>query len=252
MSQQKPIATSGRFFVPTRHNDTYPTIDPSKATLEGQRVVITGASKGIGRATAIAYARAGAAAIGLGARSDLSEVEKQVQKAAADAGKKAPHVFSFKLDIQSRQSVEEAAKEVEKAFGSVDVLVNNAGYLAKFVPMVDSDPDDWWMTWEINIRGIYLMTRSFLPLLLKGSGKTILNITSGGAHALFPGASAYQTSKLAIIRLSEFTNAEYGGQGILAYSLHPGGVATDMAGKMPQAMQDSTSRPTPYELSEGY
>lgn len=89
-----------------------------------------------------------------------------------------------------------------------------------------------------NVRGVYLMTRSFLPLLLKGSGKTILNLTSGGAHVLTPGGSAYQTSKLAILRLSEFTNAEYGAQGILAYSLHPGGVATEMAKGLPQAVQD--------------
>ena len=81
------------------------------------------------------------------------------------------------------------------------------------------------------------MTRSFLPLLLKGSGKTILNLTSAGAHFTWPGASAYQTTKFAILRLSEFTNAEYGEQGILAYSLHPGGVATNMFSRMPQDMQ---------------
>ncbi|KAL9603720.1 MAG: hypothetical protein Q9219_001039 [cf. Caloplaca sp. 3 TL-2023] len=89
------------------------------------------------------------------------------------------------------------------------------------------------------------MTRSFLPLLLKGSGKTIVNLTSGGAHALSPGASAYQTTKLAILRLSEFTNAEYGEEGILAYSLHPGGIPTEMAGRMPQAMQDVLIKDTP-------
>ncbi|KAL8738002.1 MAG: hypothetical protein Q9181_001141 [Wetmoreana brouardii] len=83
------------------------------------------------------------------------------------------------------------------------------------------------------------MTRSFVPLLLKGSGKTILNMTSAGAHALSHGGSAYQSTKLAILRFSEFTNAEYGEQGIVAFSLHPGGVPTDLAGGMPQAMRDA-------------
>lgn len=83
------------------------------------------------------------------------------------------------------------------------------------------------------------MTRSFLPLLLKGSGKTILNVSSGGAHVVFPGASAYQTTKLAILRLSEFTNGDYGEQGIVAFSMHPGGVRTELAGGMPQHMRDS-------------
>ncbi|KAL9001767.1 MAG: hypothetical protein Q9188_005277 [Gyalolechia gomerana] len=239
------LIRTGQKFVPTIHNDAYPAIDPNKSSFEGQHVVITGASRGIGRATAAAYARAGAATLCLGARSNLSEVEKEVQKAATDAGKKTPHVHTFSLDIQSRQSVEKAAEEIEGMFGAVDVLVNNAGYLSKFIPIVDSDPDEWWKTWDANVRGVYLMTRSFLPLLLKGSGKTILNLTSGGAHVLTPGGSAYQTSKLAILRLSEFTNAEYGAQGILAYSLHPGGVATEMAKGMPQAMQDAVITDTP-------
>ncbi|KAL8758819.1 MAG: hypothetical protein Q9184_003814 [Pyrenodesmia sp. 2 TL-2023] len=106
------------------------------------------------------------------------------------------------------------------------------------------------------------MTRSFLPLLLKGSGKTILNISSGGAHAVVPGASAYQMTKLALIRFSEFINAEYQEQGIVAFSLqyvppaasvsfieldesHPGGVPTDVARCMPQAMQDLWLKDSP-------
>lgn len=96
----------------------------------------------------MAYAKAGAAGIGLGARSDISAVEKEVEKAAAEAGKKVPSILKIKLDVSSRQSVEEAAKKVQETFGSLDVLVNNAGYLEKFIPMVDSDPDEWWKTWE--------------------------------------------------------------------------------------------------------
>ncbi|KAL8640858.1 MAG: hypothetical protein Q9228_002260 [Teloschistes exilis] len=239
MSQQKPVGTTGRNFTPTLHHDTYPAIDPTKAPFDGKYVFITGASKGIGRAAALAYAKAGAAGIGLGARSDISAVEKEVEKAAAESGKKVPSILKITLDVSSRQSVEEAAKKVQETFGSLDVLVNNAGYLDKFIPMVDSDPDEWWKTWETNIRGTYLMTRSFLPLLLKGSGKTILNVSSGGAHVVFPGASAYQTTKLAILRLSEFTNVDYGEQGIVAFSMHPGGVRTELTGGMPQHMRDS-------------
>ena len=89
-----------------------------------------------------------------------------------------------------------------------------------------------------NIRGPYLMTRSFLPLLLASDQKTIINITSRGAHAMSYGASAYQTTKFALLRLSEYTNVEYGKQGILTYSVHPGGVMTELAQGMPKAMQD--------------
>ena len=89
-----------------------------------------------------------------------------------------------------------------------------------------------------NIKGAYLMTRSFIPLLLASSGKTILNITSGGAFVTSPGASAYQSTKFALLRISEFTNVDHGKQGILAYSLHPGGVNTELGRNMPQEMQD--------------
>lgn len=93
-----------------------------------------------------------------------------------------------------------------------------------------------------NIYGTYLMTRSFLPLLLQGSGKTIINLTSIAAHFLVNGASAYSTGKLAMLRFCEFTNVEYGAQGILAYTVHPGGVATELATNvMPKAMQNGPS-----------
>lgn len=84
---------AGQGFTPTLRHDTYRTIDSTKASFKGEHVFITGASKGVGRATAIAYAKAGAAAISLGARSDLSEVGNEVQKAAADAGKKVPKIL---------------------------------------------------------------------------------------------------------------------------------------------------------------
>lgn len=101
--------------------------------------------------------------------------------------------------------------------------------------MAESDPEDWWRAWNINIRGTYLVTRAFLPLLLKGGpNKQIVNLTSIGGHVTTPGASAYQISKLALMRFTEAISAEYGDEGILAYTVHPGGVATEMGLSMPE------------------
>lgn len=130
------------------HHDVYPAIDLRRSTFEGRRVFISGASKGIGRETAIAYAKAGAAAICLGARSDLSLVEQDVQEAAAAAGKKPPKVLTVNLDVSSRRSVEAAANAVAQCCESIDVLVNNAGYHSRFETITESDPDDWWKSWE--------------------------------------------------------------------------------------------------------
>ncbi|KAM7183419.1 hypothetical protein V8F33_013590 [Rhypophila sp. PSN 637] len=216
-------------------NDTYPFIDPAKADLAGKSVLITGASKGIGKATAISFAIAGCSKILLAARSDLAEVKAAVKDAAKRANRPAPLVHSLKVDVTSEDSVRTAAQTATDILGgSLDVLVNNAGYLEQWKPIAESDPAEWWYTWEVNIKGTYLATRYFLPLLLKSQTKTIINITSGGAHVTFPGASGYQTTKFAMCRFNEFIDKEYGQQGVIAIAIHPGGVKTELAMNMPE------------------
>lgn len=137
------------------------------------------------------------------------------------------------VDVTSRKSVEETAANVEKAFGHLDILINNAGILEKFTPIAESDPDEWWKTHEVNVKGTYLVTRSFIPLLLKGTEKTMITLSSIGAHITSPGGSAYQMTKTAVLRMNNFVAAEYGSQGILVIGIHPGGVVTDLASALP-------------------
>ena len=183
---------------------------------------------------AISFAKAGVAGIALGARSDFAAVEKDIISAAQAAGKKVPRILKIKVDVTNWADVEHASKETEKEFGRLDILINNAGYLSSFIPIVDDDWEDYWKNYEINIKGVYLTCKAFLPLLLKGGAKTVINLTSAGAHNISPGASGYQTTKFALLRFTEFIMAEYGNQGILAYSVHPGGVPSDMSVKMPE------------------
>jgi NAD(P)-dependent dehydrogenase (short-subunit alcohol dehydrogenase family) len=214
--------------------DTYPFIDPAKADLTGKSVLITGASKGIGKATAISFATAGCSKILLAARSDLADVETAVKDAAKKANRPQPLVHTLKVDVASEDSVRVAAEAAADLLGgSLDVLINNAGYLEEWKPMAESNPSEWWWTWEVNIKGTYLAAHYFLPMLLKSQTKTIINVSSGGAHVLFPGASGYQTTKFALCRLTEFMDKEYYQQGLVAISLHPGGVKTDLALNMP-------------------
>ena len=113
--------------------------------------------------------------------------------------------------------MENAAKVTEQVFGKLDILINNAGYLSDFIPIGNSDPEDWGMNWEVNIKGIYLVMKAFLPLILNGSDKTIVNLSSIGTFMLSPGASGYQTAKFAVIRFTEFVNVDYGNQGVPRY-----------------------------------
>lgn len=203
--------------------------------------MITGASKGIGRSTAIAYARAGASYIALGARSSLSSVEPAVLAAAKEAGHEPPKILLLNLDVSSRPSITAAAETVGKEFsGKLDILINNAAMLEKWTPIVESDEEEYWRTWEVNYRGIYWMTKSFLPFLLDESGgegmKIIVNVSSAGALNLTNGASAYQTTKFAVLKFTEFIMVEYGMKGMLSFAVHPGGVKTDVALNMPDYM----------------
>ncbi|CAK4012834.1 NAD-P-binding [Lecanosticta acicola] len=232
------LASNGIDFTPTIHNDTYAYIDPSQFDLEGRAVFVTGASKGVGRDTAISYARAGASQIAIAARSDMSDLGREIVAAAKEAKKVPPEVVTINLDVTSEQSVAQAAKEVEQKFGRLDILVNNAGYLEPFVPLAESNVDEWWRVWEVNIKGVYLVTRALIPLTLKthDSLRTILNVSSIGAHILMPGASGYQMGKLAILRLGEFLSADYADQGLISFGIHPGAVPTELAKGMPEAM----------------
>lgn len=136
------------------------------------------------------------------------------------------------MDTTSKESVLAAAKAVEQEFGRLDILVNNAGILPEMKKLGDSDPDVWWETLNVNTKGPYLATWAFLPLLLKSENglKKICNVASVGALVVMPTVSAYQTSKLATVRLTEFIAAEYASEGITAFSIHPGNVATDILG----------------------
>ncbi|KAF9775557.1 hypothetical protein IL306_006328 [Fusarium sp. DS 682] len=219
------------------HSDTYPYIDPINADLTGKSVLITGASKGIGKATAIRFAMAGCSKILLAARSDMSDVEEAVKNAAKKANRSEQLVRSIKLDITSEESVRAAAETAKDILdGSLDILINNAGCLEEWKPITESEPNDWWWTWEVTVKGTYLSARYFIPLLLNSATKTVINVSSVGAQIIVPGASAYQTSKFALCRFNEFIDKEYYEQGLIAISIHPGGIKTELALNMPPAM----------------
>ncbi|KAI1399925.1 NAD(P)-binding protein [Hypoxylon fuscum] len=209
------------------HSDTYPAIDSSKADLSGKVVFISGGSRGIGKAMCVSFAKAGASKIAIGARGDLSAAIKEMKAAAASAGKPEPSILPLTFDVTDHKSVGAAATQVKENFGHVDIVINNAGKIGPGL-IVDSDPDEWWKIMQVNLLGPYLVARAFIPLLLEGSGKTIITVASSGAHRLQPGTSAYSTSKLAVLRLVEFIDAEYGDKGILSYCIHPGNIPTDM------------------------
>ena len=171
----------GLGLVSTIHNETYTFINPEKGHAFPINVLVTGASKGIGRATVKSFARAGATGIALLARSSLEDAAKEVLEAAKLAGRPEPKVLKLQADMSDPVGIDSAMKQVEKEFGMLDVVVNNASRLEAWHPFADTDVDDWWRSWEVNVKGTYIVTRAALPLVLKSKLKTIATISSAGA-----------------------------------------------------------------------
>lgn len=220
-------------FVPTYRADTYPAIDPSAANLNGISIFITGATRGFGRATALSYARAGASVIALGARSSFGAIEHDIHEAAASAGKPKPTVVTYRLDITEQQSVETTAKDFSSRFGSLDILINNAGYIGPWDYTHKTDPGDWWKTWEVNVKGSWLIARSFIPLLIGSRLKTMVSMSSIGATMIAPGGTGYNITKVVGARHAEIWALEYEGLGLLSFSVHPGMTVTDLSSGTP-------------------
>lgn len=243
LNSPNPLALDLNFTSATNrdsHGDISPVVSPAPCV--GKTVFVTGAARGMGQAIAISFAAAGADRIAMMDRVDASATRARALQAAVDAGRPAPEMLVLIMDVCDGASVEAGVKEVSSRWGHVDLLINNAGDLSPLEPQPQplgaSDMDAWWRTWEVNVKGVYLVVRALLPLLLQGTEKTIVNLTSVGSLALTPGTSASQLSKLAVMRLSECLMLDYAHDGLLAYSVDP---ALDLAKGMPEAVSKGMS-----------
>lgn len=237
-------AFSGYFLTKRLHNDIGISTDPTKTDLSqpGKVILITGAGRGIGRSTALRFAESGPACIIVCARtaSELDTLETEINDINSSI-----RVRKFSIDICNKEQVKSIVKVVSDEERKLNVLVNNAGTSCAWTPLADSDEDAYWETFNVNVKGTYLMIKTFLPLLAQtakkeGTSVDIVNLTTIGANITVPGSSAYGVSKLAISRLTEFVAMEYGPQGVNCFAVHPGGVPTTLAKgiALPECMFD--------------
>ncbi|KAF7904370.1 hypothetical protein EAF00_001704 [Botryotinia globosa] len=233
-------AETGENFTKISYHDTYAAISPKASSHNGKVVFISGASRGLGRAIALSYAKSGVSGLIISARASLASVEREIEEVCKLANIPVPKILALKLDVLDFASVEDAAKSIETTFGRLDILINNAGYSSNVENIVVGDKDEWWKNLEVNLRGVYWVTKCLSPLLLKtdGGDKTIVNVASVAALLMYPGLSGYQMSKFALVRFTETLCVESGDQGLLAYSVHPGAVPTDMAKVLPENLHE--------------
>ncbi len=140
--------------------------------LNDQVAVVTGGGRGLGRMYALALAAAGVT-VAVVARSK-AQVEETVSIIQGTGGR----ALAIPADVADPQAVEEAMKSIEEQLGAIDLLVNNAGIAGPAGPFWQSDPDDWWHTLEVNLRGTLLCTRFVLPAMLNNATGRLINISS--------------------------------------------------------------------------
>ena len=184
--------------------------------------LVTGASRGIGEATARHLAALGAAVV-LAARS--GDAVERLATEIRDAGGRAEAVA---CDVARFEDVEAAVARTVEAFGRLDVLVNNAGLIDPIARLTDSDPDAWGQVIDVNVKGVYHGLRAALPVMVAAGGGTIVTVSSGAATSALEGWSHYCSSKAAALSLTACAHKEYGDQGIRVLGISPGTVATHM------------------------
>jgi NAD(P)-dependent dehydrogenase (short-subunit alcohol dehydrogenase family) len=187
--------------------------------LDGKTMMITGASRGIGAATARVFAEAGANVCLLArSRDDIAEIAGQI-------GQKA---LAIPCDVSRFWEVEAAVRACVETFGRLDILINNAGVIEPIESLMDATPDAWSHVIDINVKGVFHGMRAALPVMMAAGGGTILTVSSGAAHNALEGWSAYCTSKAAAAMLTKCAHKEGTAHGIRAMGLSPGTVATQM------------------------
>ncbi len=209
--------------------------------LEGKVALITGASRGLGRALALAYAREGAKLV-INARSEGS-----LKPVAGEAEAAGAEVLAYPADVSSVTDVQGLVEAAADRFGRIDVLVNNAGLLGPRVKIEEYPEDEWRQVIEANLTAPFLLAKAAAPYMQEGA--SIINVVSGVSVEGRAEWGAYSVSKFGVEGLTQILAAELADRGIRANAVDPGGMRTEMrAAAYPD--EDPQTRITPEENTD--
>src|SRR5699024_8163965 len=201
--------------------------------LKGKNVLVTGASRGIGRAIAITLAKQGAnVAINFAGNTEKAQsVVKELKELGVES-------FKIQANVANEDEVKTMVKDVVKTFGSIDILVNNAGITRDnlLMRMKEKDFDD---VIDINLKGVFLCTKAVTrPMMKQRSGK-IINVASIVGVKVNPGQANYVAAKAGVIGMTKSTALELASRNILVNAIAPGFISTDMTDKLTDEQQES-------------
>ncbi|HEV8223617.1 MAG TPA: SDR family NAD(P)-dependent oxidoreductase [Rubrobacteraceae bacterium] len=209
--------------------------------LEGKVAMITGASQGLGRALALAFAREGARVV-INSRS-----EETIRPVAEEAESLGAEVLALVADVSRSADGERLVNAAAERYGCIDVLVNNAGVLGPRVPIEEYPEGEWRQVIDANLTGPFLVTKAAIPHMPEGG--SIINVVSGVSVEGRAGWGAYSVSKFGVEGLTQILAAELEERGIRANAVDPGGMRTGMrAAAYPE--EDPLTRITPEENTD--
>ncbi len=198
----------------------------SSQHLSGKVAIVTGASRGIGRAIAIALATEGAKVVVNYARSEAAAQE--VVKAITDQGGEA---IAIQGDVSDAEQVQNLIKETRNQYGSIDVLVNNAG-ITRDTLLLRMKPEDWQAVIDLNLTGVFLCTQAVSKIMLKQRQGRIINIASVAGQMGNPGQANYSAAKAGVIGFTKTVAKELASRNVTVNAVAPGFIATEMTSEL--------------------
>ena len=194
------------------------------ATLRGKTVLITGASSGIGKATALAFAQQGARILICSRRLDpLEELARELIASGADSA------YAFTLDVSDRVAVERTLSTLPKEWIEIDIVVNNAGLSRGLTKVYEQDPEDWQEMIDTNVLGLLHVTRAIVPGMIERGVGHVINLGSTAGHMTYANGTVYCATKAAEMAISEGLKLDLMGTPVRVTSIDPGMVETDFS-----------------------
>ena len=197
--------------------------------LKNKTAIITGSGTGIGRASAILFAKEGASVVICGRRKQkLKETENAIIKDLKLKAKDPKRVLTVTCDVSKQDDVSKLINKTIKQFNKIDILINNAGVFGGQSIVHKYTLSDWEKIININLKGMFILAKKVIPKMISNGGGSIINIASILGSVAIPEASAYNSSKGGVIMFTKSIAVEYGGYNIRANSICPGLVETPM------------------------
>ena len=201
---------------------------------EGRVAIVTGAANGIGRATALAFAREGASVVVADVDSAGEAVAREIEAAGAAA------IF-VPTDVSNADQMQRLVAGAEERFGRLDYLFNNAGIEGAQAPTADATIENWHRVIEVNLSSVFYGMKFAIPAILRAGGGAIVNNASVAGLVGFEGVSAYTASKGGIIQLTRTAALEYATQGIRVNCVCPGVIETPMIQRFTGGAPEATA-----------